>query len=148
MKIGLDWDGTVNAAPYCFKEVVKALLDAGHDVVVTTWRCEPPDPEDNNWEDIEAIFDMWGFKIPVIYCDGRAKRDCFQADIWIDDNPSSVVFSLEAKPRFEANPDDYDADVLRLDSDGFDPVRVTWKQLKPRGHKLVSPVNFEESSNG
>lgn len=145
MKIGLDWDGTVNADPKTFREIVATFMDAGHDIVVTTWRCAPEGLE-ANWADMEAVFAMWGFKIPVVYCDGKAKRDCFKADIWIDDNPASVVFSLEAKPRFEENPADYDKDILRLDSDGFDPVRVTWGQLKPRSDKLVTPVNFEENT--
>lgn len=151
MKIGLDWDGTVNADPMAFKGVVMILLDADHDVVVTTWRSAPSSTSgwehgDTMWPDMESIFNLWGFKLPIVYCDGKAKRDCYPADIWIDDNPASVVFSLEAKPRFEENPEDYDRDVLRLDSDGFDPVRVTWKQLKPASNALVSPVNFEEES--
>lgn len=143
MKIGLDWDGTVNADPTTFREVVCSFLDAGHEVAVVTWRCKPD--EEDVWPDMAEIFDDWGFKIPVYHCNGKAKREVYDADIWIDDNPAAVVFTLESEPRFVENPEDYDRDILCLYSKGFDPVRVTWKQLKPQGHHhLVSPVNFAE----
>lgn len=141
MKVGLDWDGTVNADPVAFKGVVESLLDTGHDVTVTTWRS-PPEGYDN-YPDIEEIFAMWGFKLPVVYCSGKAKRDCYPADIWIDDNPASVVFTLAAEPRFVENPADYDNDVLLLESEGHETIRVLWSQLKPKGRHLVSPVNFK-----
>lgn len=118
MKIGLDWDGTVNADPVAFKGVVKAFLDAGHDVVVTTWRCRPESTsgwehgDNSTWVDIEDIFSMWGFRLPIIYCDGRAKRDCYPADIWIDDSPHAVVFSLQREPRFESDHSKYLADTM------------------------------------
>lgn len=152
LKIGLDWDGTVNADPLAFKKIVEVFLDLDHDVVVTTWRSEPEamagwdrDPG-GVYPDMEEIFNMWGFKIPVVYCNGRAKRDCYPADIWIDDNPASVMFQLEAKPRYVANPSDYDQDLLTLNSLGHEPLTVTWAQIKPRDHDLVSPVNYQETA--
>ncbi|MGE0434654.1 MAG: HAD family hydrolase [Planctomycetota bacterium] len=38
MKIGLDLDGTITAAPEFFRIVAEALLQAGHEVHVITWR--------------------------------------------------------------------------------------------------------------
>lgn len=152
LKFGLDWDGTVNADPLAFKKVVEALLDMDHDVVVTTWRSEPEvmagwdrDPG-GIYPDMEEIFNMWGFRIPVVYCNGRAKRECYPADIWIDDNPAAVVFSLMAEPRFEENPLDYDKDPLVLEHPDHEPIHVTWGQIKPRTHDLASPVNYQETA--
>lgn len=150
MKIGLDWDGTVNAAPETFKRVVESFLDDGHEVTVTTWRSEPPvmagwDREPGGiYPDMEDIFNQWGFRLPVVYCDGRAKRECYQADVWIDDNPAAVVFSLLSEPRFEANPLDYDKDELVLEHPDHAPIRVTWGQIKPQTHQLATPVNYQK----
>lgn len=138
MKIGLDWDGTVSADPTTFREVVVAFLNAGHEVAVTTWRCSPLDDaggwsaSSSKWEDIEEVFEAWGFRLPVFYCNGNAKRDFYDADIWIDDNPSSVSFSLTRPPRFEADPSAYLQDVLVCKREGFDNVELPWGQLKVR----------------
>lgn len=149
MKIGLDWDGTVNADPTTFREVVCSFLDAGHEVAVTTWRAAPESTSgwehgDYIWPDMKAVFEDWGFELPVFYCNGRAKRTIYAADIWIDDNPASVVFHLMATPRFEENPEDYNADLLVLDSE-TNPTEVTWGDVKPRTAQLLNPVNFEEA---
>lgn len=118
MKIGLDWDGTVNADPVAFKGVVRAFLDGGHEVVVTTWRCMPNSISgwekggDDRWLDMEEIFNMWGFRLPIVYCDGKAKRDCYTADVWIDDSPHAVIFSLTRAPRFESDHSKYHEDVM------------------------------------
>lgn len=135
MKIGLDWDGTVNADPVAFKGVVKAFLDGGHDVVVTTWRCKPQETNSDHpdaWVDIEEIFNMWGFRLPIIYCNGKAKREHYDADIWIDDNPSSISFSLTRPPRFEANPLAYLEDELICEREGHESVQVKWSLLRSK----------------
>lgn len=135
MKIGLDWDGTVNADPVCFKKVVEAFLDAGHEVKVVTWRCSPESESgwescNGTWGDVEEIFAMWGFRLPIVYCDGKAKREHYDADIWIDDNPSAISFSLTRPPRFEVNPLAYLEDVLVCEREGFEPVSIKWAQLR------------------
>lgn len=136
MKIGLDWDGTVNTDPKTFREVVCCFLDAGHEVTVVTWRCDPRmvvEPWGNNptrWEDIEAIFEDWGFRLPIVYCNGRAKRDFYNADIWIDDNPPAVSFSLTRPPRFEEDPMKYNEDILVCSREGFEDVFISHGQLK------------------
>lgn len=145
MKIGLDWDGTVNADPLAFKHIITLLQDLGHEVKVVTWRPRPEDPD--GYRDMNLIFAEWGFKIPVVYCDGAAKRSMYEADIWIDDNPAAIVFSLRSAPRFCENVADYDNDDLVLESPGFPDVNVKWAQLKPIGHLLSSPVNFQEVNN-
>lgn len=134
MKIGLDWDGTVSADPKVFREVVAAFLDGGHEVSVVTWR---PSPEVEPWgrqglvyPDIKDVFIEWGFRIPVVYCNGRAKRECYRADVWIDDNPAAVVFSLTIPPRVEADANAYNKDMLVCQRIGFDDVFVEWEQVK------------------
>lgn len=146
MRIGLDWDGTVNADPVTFGIVVKAFLDAGHDVSVVTWRCDPSSTHTNissssGWDDIESTFEAWGFRIPIVYCDGRAKREFYHADVWIDDNPAAVCFSLTRPPRFEADASAYLKDVLVCERAGFDPVYVEWEQV--RGVHEQPPVPKE-----
>lgn len=136
MKIGLDWDGTVSADPLVFLKVVKAFLDGGHDVAVVTWRpapevCEPWSRDYTGFYiDMEEVFAMWGFRIPVVYCNGRAKRECYRADVWIDDNPAAVVFSLTIPPRVEADANAYNKDMLVCQRVGFDDVFVEWEQVK------------------
>lgn len=128
MKIGLDWDGTVSEDPLVFKKVVEAFLDGGHDVTVVTWRC-PPEGE-NQWVDIEEVFQMWGFRLPTIFCNGKAKRDFYPADIWIDDNPAAIAFSLTRPPRFEADPSAYLADEMVCKREGFPDALLPWGQLR------------------
>jgi hypothetical protein len=137
MKIGLDWDGTVNADPTTFREVVCSFLDAGHEVAVVTWRCKPEsetgwERSEGVWPDIEAIFEDWGFRLPIYYCNGKAKRDFYQADIWIDDNPSSISFSLTRPPRFEENPLAYLEDEMICERQGHEPVQVKWALLRSK----------------
>jgi hypothetical protein len=147
MRIGLDWDGTVSADPIVFKEVVQAFLDGGHDVRVVTWRTPPDEAtgwgSNGTWVDIEEIFAIWGFKIPVVYCSGRAKREYYRADVWIDDNPAAVVFSLTVDPRFEADPSAYNRDILVCERTGYEPVYVEWEQVK--GIHDVPPIPASSS---
>ena len=145
MKIGIDWDGTISADERTFAAIACLFMDAGHEVKVVTWRpaCECG----GNWPDMQKVFDAWGFNLPVVYCDGAAKRSMYEADIWIDDNPAAIVFSLRSAPRFCENVADYDDDDLVLESPGFPDVNVKWAQLKPIGHLLSSPVNFKEVNN-
>lgn len=153
MKIGIDWDGTISADERTFAAIACLFMDAGHEVKVVTWRPpyegngEWPDIGGGHWPDMQKVFDSWGFNLPVVYCDGRAKRSMYEADIWIDDNPAAIVFSLDTPPRFCENVSDYDNDNLVLESPGFPDVNVKWAQLKPIGHLLSSPVNFKEVSN-
>lgn len=145
MKIGLDWDGTVSEDPITFGTAVKVFLDAGHDISIVTWRCSPKldggRVVNGRWEDIEEVFENWGFRLPVVYCNGRAKRECFNADVWIDDNPAAVVFSLTVDPRFETNADNYNKDVLVCERTGYEPVYVEWEQVK--GIHDVPPIPKE-----
>ncbi len=138
MKIGIDFDGTISADPLAFKAVVIGFLDQGHDVAIVTWR-EPPEvtlvTKGYGDSDIQEVFAMWGFKRPVIYTSGKAKRDFYPADIWIEDNPAAILFSLTRPPRFEADPSNYGKDVLVCQTTGFPDVVAEWPQLRALGEK-------------
>lgn len=145
MKIGLDWDGTVSLDPITFGTAVKVFLDAGHDISIVTWRSAPESASgrgsNGRWEDMEQVFENWGFRLPVVYCNGRAKRECFAADVWMDDNPAAVVFSLTVDPRFESDANNYNKDILVCERTGYEPVYVEWEQVK--GIHDVPPIPRE-----
>lgn len=125
LRIALDWDGTVNADPDTFKKVALAFLDAGHDVSIVTWRAPGV-----HYEDMTKLFDQWGFALPVVFTGGSAKRDYYDADIWIDDNPASAIFSLTREPRFEADPAAYNQDPLVCVREGYETIHALWPQLR------------------
>jgi hypothetical protein len=131
IKVGLDWDGTVSEDVETFGKVVKTFLDAGHEVKVVTWRRPVEESEGCKWGDLEDAFDLWGFRIPVIYCSGQAKRDFYPADIWIEDNPAAVMFSLDREPRFVENARDYDMDVMVCENE-HGSIETTFGVLNPR----------------
>lgn len=133
MKVGLDWDGTVSLDPIAFRGVVTAFLNCGHEVAVVTWRV--PAGGSDSWMDLEEVFAMWGFRLPVIYCSGEAKRDHYPADIWIEDNPAAVIFGLSREPRFVENAADYDEDVMVCEN-RFGKLVTTWKLLNPDYRKV------------
>ena len=132
MKVGIDFDGTISVDYVAFRGVVHSFLDAGHDVAIVTWRVPPEESSQCNgsWDDIEEFFQFLGHKIPVVYCSGKAKRDCYPANIWIEDNPGAVLFSLTRAPRFEADPRNYKKDLLILEKEGYEPITVEWSQLR------------------
>lgn len=84
MKIALDYDLTYTLSPSFWDDFINMTVDAGHDVRVVTARNPQLDSVDEH------------FDIPIIYCDGVAKRfvchhfNDWDPDIWIDDKPQSV----------------------------------------------------------
>lgn len=86
MKIALDYDGTFTRDPGFWRGVALAAKDQGHDVRIVTWREQTRDNIDDRVGDI-----------PVIYCNGIAKRYyChhfadFDPHVWIDDKPEAIL---------------------------------------------------------
>lgn len=88
MKIGLDYDETYTKDPILWAAFVALARAQGHEVRIVTARS----PTEDKIEDVGDI--------PVIYCDGVAKRfHCtwfandrkgWIPDVWIDDKPQSV----------------------------------------------------------
>lgn len=100
MKIALDFDGTFTRAPHFWHTFVRNAESAGHTVFIVTARCEAKDGIDWN--------SAYGFDghpsscqppCPVIWCDGKPKRTVAKdIDIWIDDDPYSLVHGSQLTP--------------------------------------------------
>lgn len=88
MRIALDYDLTYTADPDLWDLFIDNCIHIGHDIRIVTTRSPTKDP-------LSEIQFPWG-DIPVIYCDGVAKRFVchhyhdFDVDIWIDDKPQGV----------------------------------------------------------
>lgn len=92
MKIALDYDKTYTLDKDCWNSVIEEWLSSGHDVRIVTTRSPIYDRISENR--------LPPSKIPVIYCDGVAKRfhchwfaddgNGWDPDVWIDDKPQGV----------------------------------------------------------
>lgn len=89
MKIGLDFDDTYTAAPELFDNFIRVAKFMGHEVKFVTWRFANHRPDGLSNADIEAAARR--NRIDVIFCEGKAKEDCYKADVWIDDMPYAVI---------------------------------------------------------
>jgi hypothetical protein len=86
MKIALDFDMTYTLDPEMWDMIIEGLVWKKHDVRIVTTRNPIHDKIQRD------------VKIPIIYCDGIAKRyychwfvdDGWDPDIWVDDKPQSV----------------------------------------------------------
>lgn len=119
VRVGIDFDGTITADWPTWVPLIRVMQLAGWDVRITTWRNE------KDHQEVDDFLAYLALPIPVIYCNGFAKRTCFNADIWIDDNPASVMFHLERPPSFK--PTD-GTECYKLDDE--DDVRILATKLE------------------
>jgi hypothetical protein len=84
MQIALDFDETYTADPMLWASFVTKCKVRGHTVTFVTYR---PDNGDNS--DIE--YEAECLHIDIVYTGGRQKQHVFEADIWIDDSPATIV---------------------------------------------------------
>lgn len=87
MIIALDYDNTFTADTKCWLKIIDMLQKHGHDVVIVTSRFEI-------FENKREITNATG--LPVIFCNHNgkaesAKKQGYVPDIWIDDDPWSIV---------------------------------------------------------
>ena len=93
--IGVDFDETISDNEYAWLAVMQLLERHGYHIVIVTWR--KPD----EWpEDLKMFVDK-GFK--VYYTSRQAKKTFMNAQgikvsIWIDDNPSAILFTQGEEP--------------------------------------------------
>ena len=90
MKIAVDYDQTYTAAPELFTRFIQHAIELGHEVKIVTYRQRgfgAYNAYDN--ADIEA--DAAKLGIEVIYSNGMPKRAVYNANIWIDDMPETIV---------------------------------------------------------
>ena len=100
MNISLDYDDTISRDPVAWEEFCKYFRSRGHAVFIVTWRSLE--------EGKEILREGWGKKVDGIYCTNRKAKEKFmydqgiRIDIFIDDNPSSILFSQATSfPSFE-----------------------------------------------
>tara|TARA_R110000744_G_scaffold78726_1_gene155040 strand:- start:531 stop:842 length:312 start_codon:yes stop_codon:yes gene_type:complete len=84
MIIALDFDETFTEDPALWTAFVVKAETRLHTVTFVTYR---PDNGDN--ADIEYEAECLG--IDIVYTAGRQKQHCFEADVWIDDSPETIV---------------------------------------------------------
>ena len=84
MKIALDYDETYTEDPILWTAFIDNCKERGHAVTFVTYR---PDNGDN--ADIEYEAQCLG--IDIVYTSGKQKQHCFDADVWIDDCPETIV---------------------------------------------------------
>jgi hypothetical protein len=80
MKIALDYDKTYTLDPAFWDLFIKNAKVCGHEVKIVTMRQSDPAAR-------QTIFFP---PCDVIYTDLRAKKDFYNADVWIDDHPQYV----------------------------------------------------------
>lgn len=102
MNLGLDYDDTYTKDPATWDAVLQIFRAAGHKVFVTTWRFDKDDMYGN--EGAIVRHDLTG-KVDGFYFTGRQGKQRFMyaqgihIDIWIDDNPSAILHTLEGFSR-------------------------------------------------
>lgn len=98
MKIALDYDNTYTLNPRAWEHVLGVLrFQFGTDIRTVTLRSGERD------EILDFPGGMYGEALPIIYCDGRPKREVcrelgWEPDVWIDDAPESIVSGSTLTP--------------------------------------------------
>lgn len=97
MKIALDFDDTYTLDPDFWNTFIALAESLGHEVRIVTAR-------DDRFDRTRALVEIEKL-VRVIYCRGVAKRwyvthfgDGFTPDIWIDDNPESILENSSFTP--------------------------------------------------
>ncbi len=95
MNIGLDFDDTFTRDPIGFTAVVNLMVARGHLVYIVTWRDEEEAKE------VHAEMQYWKVDIEGIYATSRKAKQAYMfaqgicIDVWIDDNPSAILHTME-----------------------------------------------------
>lgn len=83
MRIALDYDETFTADTELWAQFVRSAKLRGHEVAFVTFRQRGP------WN-TDIMADAGKLEIPIVFCGGRQKSHCYDADIWIDDMPELI----------------------------------------------------------
>jgi hypothetical protein len=84
MIIALDFDETFTEDPTLWTAFVVKAKTRLHTVTFVTYRATS-----SSNSDIEFEAECLG--IDIIYTAGKQKQHCFEADVWIDDSPETIV---------------------------------------------------------
>ena len=79
--LAIDYDDTYSLHPEVFEQVAKLFKDIGWHVLIVTARANKDNSDMPKFKNIDS----------VIYCNGTAKMDVVNADIWIDDCPLAIT---------------------------------------------------------
>lgn len=85
MKIALDYDETFTADPELWKPFVAHCKARLHEVAFVTARGDGL-----GWMNEDIKLDAESLKIDIVFCTGKQKAHCWDADIWIDDAPAMI----------------------------------------------------------
>lgn len=101
MNIALDYDKTYSLDKIFWDRVVFLARECSHDIRIVTARS----PRDDVLSAVQCPIQKI---IPVIYCDGVAKKfhtfwkEGFNVDVWIDDKPEGILNNSTATPEILA----------------------------------------------
>jgi hypothetical protein len=98
VRIALDYDDTYTADKELWDEFIDAAIRRGHSVTIVTFRHGGGGMYDGVlYDNLDVEDDAKRLCIPIVYTNGKQKKHCFDADIWIDDNPHLVASYREMK---------------------------------------------------
>ena len=104
LRIGLDLDETITAAPRMFRILTRTLFEAGHEVHIVTYR--PDSNADQIAADLDAMGIRWskihhpsGFMTPPAPWK-RAIAETYGFDFVIDDDPEVIAALAEVTIAF------------------------------------------------
>lgn len=92
MNIGLDYDDTYTRHPAMWDNVIKVMRQSGHRVYVVTWRFP---------NELDSVHRALAGKVDGIFPTSRKAKEKFmygqkmRIDVWIDDNPSSILHTMQ-----------------------------------------------------
>jgi len=84
MKIALDYDETFTAAPVLWKQFISLCKEYGHDIKFVTYR-------DSRYSNDDICADAYDCGVEIVFTAGIQKEHVYNADIWIDDSPETIV---------------------------------------------------------
>lgn len=84
MRIALDYDDTITRDELLWRGFIYLAKSRGHSVGIVTSRS--PDYENSDLETFARAMN-----IGVVYASHKPKRWVYEADVWIDDMPETIV---------------------------------------------------------
>ena len=92
MNIALDYDDTYTRDPAMWNQCLSIMRAGGHKIYVVTWRTE---------EECKNIYTLLRGHVHAVYATSRKAKDKYmysqgiRIDVWIDDNPSAILHTME-----------------------------------------------------
>lgn len=86
MRIALDYDNCYDRDKMFWFDVVQLAKQYKHEIVIVTARSNSDDVIKHN------------IGTKILYCDGKPKKECYNADIWIDDDPAGIYLGSAFTP--------------------------------------------------